>query len=230
MSYDRQATPSRQPGAPLPPGRAELHLDPDDRPLWMMARLSAVSLRLLDKIEQGAEGVLPEDERQAIFGKLDLVTAYARLARAMRQIAVLEAEMVGEREPAQGRVWTDADRMPSILPGIESSDSGDDGAGDGEPSGLSDGGSDLRDRSDIRDPDDLDDYDRRSAGEVIHSLTEQIRAQAEALGIRVDGLYAPPGYDPANDKAACPWRPAAADACDDARAPSAKRSRGPPQG
>ena len=194
MSYTAHATLSRCPGG-LPPGLAELRLAPDDRPLWMMARLSAVSLKLLDRIEAAAEGCLEDEERQAIFGKLDLVTAFTRLSRAMRQIAVLEAEMVGEREPSQGRIWSDAERMSSILPEPESEEGDDEPEaedGDSEPSGLSDGGGSDRERSDLRDPDDLDDYDRRPTGEVIQSLTQQIRAQAEALGIPVDGLYTPP--------------------------------------
>src|SRR5579871_3316610 len=125
MSYTAHATLSRCSGG-LPPATAELCLEPDERPLWMMARLSAVSLKLLDRIEAAAEGCLEAEDREAIFGKLDLVTAFTRLSRAMRQIAVLEAEMVGEREPSQGRIWSDAERMGSILPEPESDPESDD--------------------------------------------------------------------------------------------------------
>ena len=93
-----------------------------------------------------------------------------------------------------------------------------------QPGGLS------RERCDLGDPDDLDDYDRRSAPEIIPSLTERIRAQAEALGIPVDGLYAPPGYDPAEDPAARPLRTRCDSDDGEAQPHSPKQSRGPPSG
>ena len=85
---------------------AESDIDPNAartaRHLATLDRLEAVGMSLVDRIERVSSGTASEAEA-ALFAEQDVVLAFTRVARAVRQIIVLSQETIGLRAPPGSR-------------------------------------------------------------------------------------------------------------------------------
>ena len=128
-----------------------------------LARLRAAAMAMAERLAAPDDVVAstpttPTIEQRAL--------AFTRVARAVRQIIVLEQEMLGLRAYSPRQFPTSKEQrsepqhdLVSILAAIE--DSGDEYSSETDMRDAND----VRDRNDLRDPDDLDDYDDyRDAG------------------------------------------------------------------
>ena len=134
---DKAATPQQAPSpsdAPPPvvvPARVE--------PLLAdLAEARGIAMRFLRRMDQVAEAMPPEELKQALAEDGQLVLNVTRMDRALRQIGVLEEEVMGRRVPAVAR---------GIVAG---------GPGKGSDGRGRHDFNDLNDLNDLNDPDDLD--------------------------------------------------------------------------
>ncbi len=167
---DKAKQPSQGETGPLPPGitpelQAGLNIDQ----LETFREIRRRGAEISDRVERRSAGLLMPREQDGMAGVLDPALAYVRVARAVRQIAVLEREIVGLREPPRRRLAAfPGDSSPGPA---QSRDLGR--ASAFVRSDLNDP-SDLDDAEGFDDPDDLDDYDTRPAGLVAESVRDAL--------------------------------------------------------
>jgi hypothetical protein len=119
-----------------------------------LAEARSIAMRFLRRMDEVAEAMTPEEQKAALAEDGQLVLNVTRMDRALRQIGVLEEEVMGRRVSAAGR------GMMAGGPG--SRGSGGDGRGRHDFNDLND----LNDLDDLRDevfalfdPDDLFDQE-----------------------------------------------------------------------
>lgn len=128
-------------------------------------RLRAIGLNLAERIDRVSAGEASKGEARAFAGQQDIVLAFARLSRAVRQIIVLEQEMMGLRAPPAARASAGAAGRGTG----GALDFGRREAGFGaERNDLRD----PRDPSDYNDHHDYGDYDNGSRDEVVKRIYE----------------------------------------------------------
>ncbi len=126
--------------------------------LESLAEARGITLKFLRRMDDVAEGMPPEALTRAMAEKGQMVLNLTRTDRALRQIVVLEQEVMGLREPATPR-------------GAGSGRARREGAdGDGEDSPSEQDLNDLNDIQEFDDLYDLDDLDDREEYEDLESL------------------------------------------------------------
>jgi len=120
------------------PARAELHLAD-------LGEARGITLRFLRRMDGVAERMTPDEQAEALARKGQMVLNLTRADRALRQIVVLEQEVMGLRQPATPR-------------GAGSGGRGNGGGGP-DDSEETQSDQDLNDLNDIREFDDLYDLD-----------------------------------------------------------------------
>jgi hypothetical protein len=155
-----------------------------------LAHARAVAMRFIDRLDRRAAGEMTEAEEKSFPRAGDDCNAFARMARALRQIIALEFETVGLREQPQRRGYISANqngpdrygrRGESLRHGRER------GAG-----------------YDLRDGDDYDDYEddpRAAAAEaaewraaVINKVCDAIDIDLRAAGMEEEASRRPSRY------------------------------------
>ena len=159
----------------------ELTRDPDapivESQLADLGDLRGAGMNLVRRMDRRVAGKLPEEEAKA-FGKIaDPILSFARLSRSVRQIIVLEQELMGLRMPQLGRDATYAERDDKSRlrgfrkwPGKDPDDDCYENPDTRDASDLYDHDSDLRDTDDLADPEDsndTNDYLAAPADEII---------------------------------------------------------------
>jgi len=174
-----------------------------------LCRLRAIGMEIAEQVGRRAAGELSGHQEKALGRTADATLSFARIARAVRQIVVLEQEIMGLRAPASAKGRNvdpsyDQRRLRDFRTWVPEADSESDPYA---PSDLYD---------------DSDDYDRYDDDDdYLKGSFEQIVARVRsALGISKDGV-------PASNDAALP-----AVVNDEAVKPAAKsgavRTRAPP--
>ncbi len=155
-----------------------------ERRLDELERLLAAGMETVRQISQWSKGALGPDEVKVLAGKGGIAEEYVRVARAIRQVIVLEQELMGLRPgpPRDGG-------------GEPPDDEGDDDH-EAELEERSEG-SDLRDRAgdyenlndyeNFNDYENLNDYDRGPLDRVIARVRKALRVEAPE-----DDPFAPP--------------------------------------
>ena len=161
--------------------QSELKRDPDapivESQLADLGDLRGAGMNLVRRMDRRVAGKLPEDEEKA-FGKIaDPILSFARLSRSVRQIIVLEQELMGLRMPQLGRDATYAERDDKSRlrgfrkwPGKDPDDDCYENPDTRDASDLYDHDNDLRDTDDLGDAeetDDTNDYLAAPADEII---------------------------------------------------------------
>jgi len=121
-----------------------------------LKRLRDVGMIFVDQLERRSRGLLRMDEENAFSPDIDAPLAFARLSRAVRQIIVLEQEIMGLRPVARSPVNADPANAPANANVAASAPEPSRNAGDRTE--------DERDRGDLN---DLDDYDRGPIEDVV---------------------------------------------------------------
>jgi hypothetical protein len=195
-----------------------------------LERLQHIAMDMAEIVGRRSRGLLRQDEREGGMAEGDNVLDLVRISRAVRQIIVLQEEILGLRErPVR--------RAPGARnPGAPTATAADPVEAAMAQSRNVAETSDIRDRSDLNDYDDLDDYDHRDGETVFKAVREVVEDQTLALYAFPEGrqgfvtLTAPP--PPEAVAAAAERRRAAARAEPPHpwRAPSLDRpqSQGPP--
>jgi hypothetical protein len=175
---DQENEPDGSGDAPFAPRidnqvRARMELDQ----LECLRFARRASVNIIDKIDRATAGMLEAREEQPMSGTTDLCLAFTRVARAMRQIVVLEQEVAGLREPPTRRPAAPApaaanDAAPKAVSPKDSAERDE----DYEP----DDTYDAPDRDDTHD-DDTDDYDEREFDVVLSSLRKTLARAAADL-------------------------------------------------
>jgi hypothetical protein len=154
-----------------------------------LARLRAIGMNHAERTDREASGILTCAEQEAVGRGTDPAIKFVRVARAVRQIVVLQQEVLGLRPVAGVRVVAEkaADAIPSPAP----SPSEPGGLSPTLPRGAGEGLSDRtendladRERSDLSERDDLYDYDDRAFPEVVAGVRRTLGvAQGPVSGV-----------------------------------------------
>jgi hypothetical protein len=141
-------------------------------------RLRALGMDSAERNERQASGTMTVRERDAAVPG-DTGLRFTRIARAVRQIIVMEQELMGLRPvptPRTGAARPAPAAASAESPTSTAAASGNTGAGEApEPNDLRDR-SDLRDRPDTHDYDDHDDYDRGPYEQVLERVLTTLGA------------------------------------------------------
>ncbi len=123
-----------------------------------LRRLREIGMMRAEQTVQDGEDRVHGAVRDSGAKPLDSVTAFVQVARAVRQIIVLEQELLGQRPVpvARAAAARPADTQPAVSNRRAPNQSAD---------------SDLRERSDL---DDLNDYDDRSFQQVLSGIHEAL--------------------------------------------------------
>ena len=124
-----------------------------------LRRMREIGMNFVERLERRASGLLLEREERAFLDAGDICLGFARVTRAVRQIIVLEQEMLGLREPPVARAVgrnSAAHSTESAAPPAA------DPVGDRTDPPDTD-----RERNDLN---DLDDYDRGPADAVVAQI------------------------------------------------------------
>ncbi len=152
-----------------------------------LEQLRGFAMGFAERLDREGRGMLRETEREAVGynNRTDITLRFVRVARAVRQIVVLEQEMLGLRPVAGVRAAAAAVASSvgaAAEPDVAATDEADDERGDFERAGDERPDFERCDLRDRPDPDDLDDYDDRPAEQVIAALRRDLGAPVSFAG------------------------------------------------
>ena len=129
-----------------------------------LRRLRQIGMEHAERTGREGRGLLTYDEREGLSRATDPGLKFNRIARAVRQIVVLQQELLGNRPVAGVRAAADAPAAAAPTADAETADA--------EPTRRERERSDLRDRPERNDLNDLYDYDDRAYGEVVADVRQ----------------------------------------------------------
>src|SRR5579871_1073507 len=153
-----EAAPARERKSPLDGIEDGMRADQLESLGWLRRHGMAIA----DRLDRYSQGLLLFREQEA-FKDVDVALAFSRVAKAVRQIIVLEQETAGLREMRVPRAL--AERAAAAEPDY------------GAPASRIDR-DDVLERDDLSDRDDIDDYDHTSP---IDEIIADVRADLDAL-------------------------------------------------